>query len=194
MRKLIYFALLFFICGKSFAKTGDSLQIKSFSLSYFSNFLIQPGLRAAVNLPLKSWTSLKNPNKLSHIELSPSVGTFTRINDNANLLLGIDMGYKRSKKYKKTYRIYGLGLNYLYQRQLLSYSVNLGSSTKNNYEYENRHFILPTISIAQGGYLNAKWGWFIKLSAGNRFSSKHEIEFMLLPDFGLKYYFIKNQG
>lgn len=170
----------------------------SISVAYFGNFAIQPGLKIGSQFNFKTWEKDKfhkkdTITKLQKLFVSPQFTIFTRPERNTNYLINVDLGYQFQNKERKLYQAVSLGLGYLLQSELLSFSVNLGSGETSNKNRESRHFFLPTLNYELGGYIGQerKFAWYTKYGLGSKLFGEIESSMLVFLELGAKIFFRK---
>lgn len=164
------------------------------SLAYFGNFAIQPGVKVGTELDFKYWEKESSP-KIQKLFISPQFAVFTRVRKNTNYFFNVNIGYKRQNKERKLYQSFSLGLGYLLQNELLSFSVNLGSGDITDKNKELRHYFLPTINYELGGYIGQKrnFGWYSQYSLGSKIAPSRESSVVVFLEVGGKLFLRKSQ-
>ncbi len=158
-------------------------QLNSLSIGYFGPFGIEPGLNVGVQMNLKS---SEKDEVINTYYLAPHLGSYIKPNYHTDIMLGIEGGIHRQKAEKKGYSQFGLGLSYLSNFELISFTVNFNGEISNR-EHEHRGYLVPTISYEYGRKVNDAWGWYIKPSVGRRISFAREGAGAVFVEAGVKF-------
>lgn len=158
------------------------------SISYFSPFGFQPGVKIGTSIVLEN-RQFEKPNSSQSISwiATPQLGYYNRIGHHSNFLTQIDIGRKQRKKGKSKYYMPSIGIGYLYSKETLSNKINLGSGESSKGEIQRNGFFLPTVSYEWGRDIFEKMGWHIKLTCGRKISTKLEDAAFIALEFGLKF-------
>lgn len=148
------------------------------SIAYFSNYGFQPGLKVSTAFPIAG-------DSLKQWLISPQLGVFTNPNDDTHTLLNLEAGLRKPKPGKNAYSTLAIGLGYLHQSKLTSFSVNLGTGKTGDRQRVGDNFLLPTISYEYGWATHKKIGWYIKPALGTRLLGRNEHSLMVLLEFGI---------
>lgn len=172
---------------------GASCQLKptDISIAYYSQFLFQPGITVGISLPTKSWDSEHERKtgtitRTNSLFWSPQVAVFTQPGSHTSYLANVEFGYRRQIQGKGFYHAASVGLGYLTQFDLLSFTVNLGNGNTEAKDRERHGYIMPTLNYEIGGLLNPNLGWYSKLSAGSKFSTEQVSSNVLFVELGVK--------
>ncbi|MCE7997009.1 MAG: hypothetical protein HEP71_33935 [Roseivirga sp.] len=149
------------------------------SISYFSNYGFQPGIKVGTAFSLAG-------DSTRQWLISPQLGVFTNPSDDTHTLLNLEAGLKRPKPGKNAYTTMAIGLGYLHQSKLQSFSVNLGSGQTGDRQRVGDNFVMPSVSYEYGWATHRKISWFGKCALGTRLLGRNEHSMMLLLEFGIK--------
>lgn len=159
--------------------SAQEFKPSSYSVGYFGPIPNEPGLRLAVNFPIKSFEK-------SALILNGHIGSFNKKNDNFNALVGAELGWALQKPNSKNRHIFSLGSGYLLQSEVSEFSVNLqGKITV--LERSLRHIFMPTVNYEYGRLVNDRIALFGKVSYGYRIAPTIENAGSLMWEFGVRF-------
>ena len=165
-----------------------SPQVLPVSIAYLGNNAIYPGFKVGVQFDVKNWD---NDVREKSFYLSPQMGFFSRPENHNSFWLNLEGGLTRRKQGRSGYSAFSLGLGYLLQSQLLSYSVNLSTGERSNKVREARHYLLPTLNYELGGRISDTLNWFGKITGGIKVLGEPESSSVVFIEGGVKIYFLK---
>lgn len=180
MKKQLIFLLL--LCCVGFSQAQEQSRRLPITIGYFSQIVVQPGIKLGTELPLNVGLNVADRQWL----LSPQAGFFSNPGDDRNLVLNLEAGLRKKHSSKNHYNTYGLGLGYLRQAKVVSFAVNLGSGNTSDTERDSRGFFMPTLSHEWGWATHKKRSWYTKLSTGYRLFGPEENSLMLFAEIGIK--------
>ncbi len=187
---IILILILFFTSKKINAQTTSNQM--PISISYFGHFVTQPGLKIGTEFNLKQLenTSRDEKSKVQNrqLYLSPQIGYFNLSNVHSGLMFNVDIGYKKLRANLLSYSAFSIGLGYLAQSRILTFSTNLGNGEIGNENKETSSYIVPTVNYELGRAFSERFGWFGKVSLGSKLLSKKESEMVVFGELGVKFY------
>ena len=154
------------------------------SLSYFSPYLLQPGLKVGTSFQLKDYS---NKEKNRSLALSPQVAYFSQIGVSQSYLLNAEINLHRKLDSRKRFQTFGLGLGYLLDSENLTPSINLGSGSLGTNEKANNASFLPTLNYSLGMLPDKGPAYFFKAFIGQKFSFSQEGQFFFGLELGLTF-------
>ena len=150
---------------------------KSLQLGYFGPIGNEPGLSLGFNGQQGIGPGV--------IELGSSISFWSRNKDNQNFLLQQEFGYQLNKRDHKSKLVLSLGLGYLAQLEMTSFSVNLQGEVVNK-ERELRNIFLPSTFLEFNSPISTKLKWYVKLGYAYRISS-HLNHASFMGGLGIRY-------
>jgi len=175
--------LMFLTTVKASAQNVE--QDRFWSFSYLGHLGFQPGLRAGLEMPLIKPCPEKGLPDNNWI-IRPQLGFFANPGDDRHIILNTEVGIKKPRKGKNSYRTFTFGLGYLNQSKLRSTSINLGTGNTDSKQRVSDHFLLPTINYEYGWATHKTTIWFSKLGLGRRLLGSNEDALMLFVELGIK--------
>ena len=154
------------------------------SIGLWANYFTQPGIKLETQVPIKN---LASNSKIKQLYWAPQLGFFTYPQNHNGLLLGVDLGIKKRKEGRKMYSSYALGIAYLGQSRLNSFSVNLGDGSSGSSQRVWQSFFLGTLNYTLGRTATKGPGWYTKLSAGPKLQPGGESSFIAGMELGLTF-------
>ena len=155
------------------------------SVSYFGGFAYQPGIKLATEISLVRRQDTENYSRQWYG--SPQLAFYTNPGSDSNYLINFETGIGRQKKDKNTYWSYSIGLGYLMESKIRSFSVNLGTGDKSNKRRASQSFLLPSLNVERGWRTHRPLSWFTKYSVGSTLFGGDENQLMMFLEFGVKF-------
>ncbi|MEM6803323.1 MAG: hypothetical protein AAF696_18090 [Bacteroidota bacterium] len=152
------------------------------SLSYFSPYLIQPGLKLGTSFQLKDFS---NKEKNRSLEISPEIAYFTQAGVSQSYLLNADIHLYRKIDGRKRFQKFGLGLGYLIDSEDLTPLINLGSGSLSSNEKANNASFLPSLNYSLGILPDKGLAYFFKGFVGHKLPFSKQGEFFFGLELGL---------
>ena len=165
------FVILSFLLLPATWVLGQDLAL---STGYFGPYLMQPGIKVGAEFDF------------GKIYVSPQLAYFSRLGNNTNGMVNLEAGFRKQKSDKKFFSTYSMGVAYLYQSELLSSIVALGSSAIENTR-ESRHYFIPSLNFGFGWSVKDRLDWYTKISGAWKIAADQEGQFLLLGELGLKW-------
>lgn len=163
------FSLLALLVLVSFYSSSQEL-----SVGYFSHYGFQPGGKVGL--------TVETPYK--GLLFSPQFAYFSRLGNNTNWLINLELGKKHEIEGKRRYLLFSGGVGYWRQSEELGFSIDLGSGSTTSREYELKHYVVPTLNLEMG-WAYEKLGYFVKSSVGSRIGDG-ESSMVIFLELGLK--------
>ena len=188
MKNIGILLFLFFTCN--FVNAQSNSNQFPISISYFGQFIVQPGLKIGTEFNLKNWENTSPKTKITNRQfyLSPQVGYFNVPNVHSGLIFNVDVGYKKLRANPLSYSAFSIGLGYLAQSRVLTISTNLGTGEVDSRERETSSYAVPTVNYELGRAFSENLGWFGKVSLGSKLLSQKESEMVVFGELGVKFY------
>jgi hypothetical protein len=175
MRKFI--SLLFsFFALVSYAQESGGNEV---SLGYFGP-LGEPGFDLGLHKPVHI--------AAYKFDWNPQIAFWAKNKDNTNIFLNSEFGIDLKKPERKRGSIFSIGIGYIAQFEVTSFSVNFQGDVINK-DRERRDILMPTINYEFNHRISDNLRWFAKFSYGYRISSKIENMGSLMGGLGVKYSF-----
>ena len=169
IQKRIGILLSFIFILSSVTSWANSIPI---SVSYFSPFVIQPGIKLSSSFTLKSWNSNnKKHERNNHLFISPQLGFFSQRKTSKNYLINTEAGIRSNKINKKLYIASSLGIGYLISSVSQYGSVHLGTGKVTTEKVIQNRF-LPTINLELGSQQWKNVGYYVRLFYGRTVAFK----------------------
>lgn len=160
----------------------DALPI---SVGYYGHYLIQPGVKVGTQFDIDLWGRGTDSFVKRHWFVSPQIGFYTRSGNEATFLVNAEVGYRRPKAGRPSYRALGLGFGYLAQSEVLGLRVDLGNGKTRSTQRDLRHFFMPTLNYEWGRRASPKWGWYIKYAIGRTLSPVRDGKMVMFIELGM---------
>ena len=157
------------------------------SAAYFGHGAIRAGAKVSYGFHL-----FKNKPG-NGVYLSPQIAVFGRPKFYTGHLLNAEIGWQRPNSNKRWQQSFSAGLGYLYQRDWLSYTVNLKGDIS-DVEYSNKSFFLGTINYQLLYNMAGNFDPFVKGSYGKRFSGNWGSAGQLFVELGIRYTLKNNEA
>ena len=152
-RKVVFLSLLFCVIQKVNAN-NRSVSGVPFSVSYYGNSLVNPGLKLSADFiwiefsKLKTKKNGKVKNTSKKLLTTPYLSFYRHHRSHQGFQLGTDVLWRRINN-KGWYREIGLGLGYL-QRHNLGDTWEVNNGTLENLKGAYRGYFSQTFSLAKG--------------------------------------------
>jgi len=117
---------------------------------------------------------------------NPQIAFWAKNKDNANLFLNNEFGINLQREGRKRGSIFSLGLGYLAQFEVTSFTVDFNGEIINK-ERERRDIIMPTINYEFNHRLTDNLRWYAKVSWGYRMSSEIQNMGSIMGGVGVNY-------
>lgn len=161
----------------------SSAKIHSLSIAYFSQWVVQPGIKAGITIPVKKVAS-------DFFYVSPQAGAFFRPGNDRNLLVNADFGYRTAGKKPNSYSSVSVGLGFWSQSQQISSVAELGGSGSIlKKTWEGYPSFLPSLNYEYGRQINSSLFWYLKPSFGARLQANEPPVLAMFLDLGLTFSF-----
>ena len=161
------------------------------TVGYFGPYLIQPGVRVGTWFPIKHWTKTKDGRRgpitrTGSLFAGPQLAFFARPGNHLSVMASGELGYRIQRHDRKVHSAFAVGGGYLAAFQIVTIGVDLSTGDKSNTR-EMRHYFVPTLSYALGHDVRPNFGWFLKLSYGQKFSVPIESQAMVMLELGVSF-------
>ncbi|MGB0862726.1 MAG: hypothetical protein ACPGXZ_07390 [Saprospiraceae bacterium] len=199
MKNLLLIVICFFSIGQLEAQNDAPI---SFSLSYFGESVIHPGLKIGIEKPFytkekvkKRWLAKRQERlgaKVSKSQLiwGANVGFYNHPNNNTGLFLNGELSWKKTKMRKGSMFGAGLGIGYLHQfHNIDTYRLNNGQLEK--VSAAGQAMMTSSFSLLYGRDLsvrhNSPFSWYVKPSFMIQFPYHHSTGINAALELGVKY-------
>lgn len=154
-----------------------------FSLGYWGQAAIQPGLKLGASFDLAEITT-KNKDRSRQLYLSPQLGFYSYSNVNQNYLANVEVGLISGKVEKGGFSSLGIGFAYLASNETIggTLSIDDGSFIR---QKELNSFFMPSLNYSYGGSINSRIGWYNKYSLGTKMNASKDSDLVIFVEFGL---------
>ncbi len=133
--------------------------------SYFGQFAILPGLKVSYE---KEFSNISLGSKPAFIR--PELAWFTEPDNYDDYLINLELNQHFGDESKNSYWSYGIGLGYIYESKIQSFSQNLGSGNRDNTIREGFHFFHPSGNLAWHKSISTKSDLLLKYTVGYKLS------------------------
>lgn len=169
------------VAGNAWSQSRDV----GLSVSYFSPFVTQFGLRVGAPISWQTW-EVEKPAHVSRrsIVVSPQLAFSARPDVRENLIVSTEIAWRQQKTNRSFYWAPSVSLGYLASFVTLGGSVDLGSGEFEK-DKETRSFFLPTVNFEVGSKAWKQTQYFFKLFFGRKISAVQEDSGFLGFELGL---------
>ncbi|MEM7038468.1 MAG: hypothetical protein AAF570_15900 [Bacteroidota bacterium] len=178
----------FFLCACLMAWTGLHGQAPEkpipLSVGYFGPYGVRPGLKVGVRHGIKSWEAESADYKSRQLFFQPQIGTFFYPRNHFSFVLEADGGIVLKNQNTGWYTAYSVGLGYLTEFAITSVSIDLGTASQGQKTREFRGYLLTVGNFEFGKSVSERWGWFVKLTGGRRFTTRIENALFVAVEIG----------
>jgi len=150
-------------------------------ISYFGHYAILPGAKLSYQLTPSSLELAKKP-----LILQPEVGWFMEPDNYHDFLFNVNVGQQIKNVNKKSYWSYGLGLGYILESKITSFSQNLGNGNRENVERDTFHFFHPSANFGWHSNISSKSDLFLKYTLGYKMLSEAPSVLTMFLEFGIE--------
>lgn len=155
------------------------------SIGYYGHYLIQPGVKVGTQFDMDLWGRGTDSSAKRRWFVSPQAGIYTRPGNETTVLLNAEVGFRRPKAGRPSYRAWGLGFGYLAQSEVLGMRVRLSDGATRGTERDLRHFFMPTLNYEWGRRASATWGWYVKYAIGRTLSPVRDGKMVMFVELGV---------
>ncbi len=151
------------------------------SIGYFGPIAIEPGAKLGANFLVKQFEK-------SRLFLNAHTGFFAKNLDNSNYLVGAELAWRLQKKDKKSTTTFSLGTSYLFQQEVIDFTVNLEGEITNKHKM-NRQLVMPALNYEYARFIKPNWMGYLKIGYGQQInlSNNGPHRGVLLWEFGVRY-------
>lgn len=178
----LFFAVLF-SASLLAQEIAPGVQLKS---GYLGHVAIQPGINIGIQFPLTTIALFEKKANSKFLVLTPSIGIFSRPDISTNLLINTYLGVYSLKK-KKRHSISSIGLGYLFESKVESFSVNLGTGSRSASQKKENHFFVPSLGQEFGWILSDKLRLYNQYMLGYKLSGNSTNAAVFFAELGITF-------
>lgn len=147
-------------------------------LSYLSQYGNEYGISAHRTIFTKT---VSEENRVYKI-IRPMIGLYGKTLFHTDMILGNDCAKRKYKN--KHYWQYGLGIHYIGNGQLMSYSTNFKGEVSDR-NYRLNHYFYPNLNLEYGSNRSKKCNYFVQLRFGRKFGFIENDHFSFFGAIGI---------